>query len=247
MSERIEKGPNSVSPNRVIKDPIKIAVKKALGTDYQVSMTQTETLAIEIERTGSKELSLQFKEISSAVGAVQELQSKIRGDMTRNDTEKLQLLNKKAKSRLEHIDKSVNHIATVAMRTMQEAKEKLFTSNIGLNAVEQSMLPQIAQMLSKDEASLAIGTATESEAKLLLHMLENFPSMVNEKQFNPSEELQGIKQDFNSRFSPEPLGIVMSNYEVTKAVKDLIPALSKAKSSSLPSELLASLTSTRVA
>ena len=232
---------------RIVKDPIKEAVKKALGTNYQVSMTKTETIAVLAEKAESKELQLYAQELTKTVGTIQELQERVRGDMTRNDTEKFALLDKKVKPSLESMDSTVNKIGQVAIKTLTEARDKLFSSNLGLDMVEQSMLPIVAQAMSNDESLLRESTATEMEAKLMLHVIEQFPAIVNRKQFDPANDLQGIKTVFNERFSPDALHTVLIAHETVKAIQDIVPALRESKEAILPSGLISQLNSTKVA
>jgi len=246
MSERIDKGPNSIAGKRIVKDPIKEAVAKTIGADYKVSLTQTETLSVLAEKTGSKESVIQVKQFLGAITDIQELHDRVKKDQTRNNSEKLSLFSSKSKQGFTNLDKSVNAIAQTAMSDLTDAQSKLFSHNIGLDAIDNALLPQMATMLSSTESELSINMMTESEGRTFLNIATRYPSLVNAKQFT-REALLEARNDLNLKFSEEAYNTVRINHEIHKTITGLVSELSKAKQEVLPSDLLANLSSTRVA
>jgi len=242
----IEIGPNSKTRIKTTGGLLADKANEALQAEYGLSMTNTETVAVLAERLEDSKAKSLMEDIQAATESVNELRERISKDMTRNSIEKLHVFEQKSKSIVETTHTKLDELARHVMQQHKQAVDSLFTVKALLTPLEQSMLPKVADLLSQDESELSVNNVTQSEAKLLLTVLENYPSVVNPKQYT-REDIVGVKKDLNARFTPEAYGKFMVTSELNKTIGNLVDEALQAKRKVLPSEILEQIKKTRVA
>ena len=227
-------------------DPTK-AVNKALNSEFRLSMTSTETLSVLAEKVDDSEIQLYLKDLSSTVEKINDLKAKVQKDMTRTPAEKIRLLDTKSKPLLKSVQDSIDKVAKVALKKLQDTQKQLFTSNTALNATDMSMLPMVAKALSEDSSNISIDTVTENEGKLLVHVMKSYPSIVNREQFDPDKDMSYILNGLNERFTPEAHTATQAYRAMHDEMTNLVKSAKTAQESILPSNLLEQINKGRVA
>ncbi len=239
---RIVRGPNSAEPSRIVVDEHAQLLTATLRTDYAINQTKLSHVEALVDGTNTQAAIATVRRRLEILGHTQ---ASVRNDKTRTDGGKLVFLATKVATVDKDVRKLLGDIETEAAYSGAEAGRKLFSSKLTLTPAELQILPLMAKDLKKDEATFSESAFGQSEARILMTMINDYPSMINPKQIDP-ESFNDIRTEFDGRFTPEHLETVNQSASIFAAIRTLKADISEAGSAIAPREVLESINATRV-
>ena len=170
-------------PMRTIKSIRADELDDAIKAKYEDNMTDGIRLDAIIdnlnpEATVTSHAKLLASAYSTLKDATNAIVGKVDADQTKPLGAKLLLKEKLTKDHFKSYEKRMNALDLQIMETIEGTVKNLFSSNLTLNSVEESVLPAyITKAQDVDLGSLA-GSGTPSEAKIALNIMRDFPSLV---------------------------------------------------------------------
>ncbi len=246
-NKNIERGANSLTGDHITTaNPLETATALALENDLLVNQTHLAALQAATENNPDERVAATGTLVEQSLEQLQQLQTSIRNDRTRDNLQKLHLLGSKSEQQYEFITAKFSYALEANKQRFNEARENLFSTTMDdLSTTETALIPALAAALGKANATLLVETQTES--KISLWILKNLPGLVQDnKLLDPLQDLAALTKEADERWSPDAFKTVQNCLAIEAAVNDFDRSIGMNKSQSLPEVTLNQLNQTRI-